>query len=106
VAKSYSSRPTHGADFCAHCGMPGQWLTRPQLMEWLRSNVKASVEIRDSERLELIEVLTKIEAMKADDDKTVAACQMVRGAVPKVWERAKPVLDAVIADAVKKYLGL
>jgi hypothetical protein len=86
--------------------MPGPWLTRPQLMEWLRSNVKASVELPATERLQLIEDLVKLEAMDADDTRTVAAWQRIKSAVPKVWQRAQPVLDAVIADAVKKYLGL
>ena len=106
MVKNYSNTPTHGTDFCGTCGMPGPWLTRAELMAWLRSNVKASLEIPASERLELLEVLTKLEAMKADDDKTVAAWQRVRSALPKVWEKAKPVLDVVVADAVKKYLGL
>lgn len=106
VTAPYSSTPTHGTNFCADCGMPGPWLTRPQLMAWLRSNVKASVEVPASQRLELLEELAKLEEREADDTKTIAAWQKMRGAVPKVWEKARPVLDVVIADAVKKYLGL
>jgi hypothetical protein len=86
--------------------MPGQWLTRPQLMEWLRNQVKASEELPATERLQLIEDLVKLEAMQADDTRTVAAWQKIQGAVPKVWAKAQPVLDAVIVAGVKKYLGL
>jgi hypothetical protein len=74
------------------------------VMEWLRNNVKASVEVPVSERLELLEVLSKLEAMDANDTRTVRSWQRVRGAVPKVWKRAKPVRDALIGEAVKKAL--
>jgi len=75
-------------------------------MEWLRSNVKASVEVPASERLELLEVLTRLEAVDANDTKSVAAWERVRKLAPKVWEKAKPVRDALIGEAVKKLLGL
>src|SRR5713101_991193 len=98
--------PERARDFCANCGTPGPWVTRPQLMEWLRSNVKASVEVPASERLELLEVLTRLEAVDANDTKSVAAWERVRKLAPKVWEKAQPVRDALIGEAVKKLLGL
>jgi hypothetical protein len=73
-------------------------------MEWFRSNVKAAVEIPATERLELLEVLSKLEAMDANDTRAVTSWQRVRGAVPRVWEKAKPVRDALIGEAVKKAL--
>jgi hypothetical protein len=93
-----------GDDYCAGCAMPGPWLERPQLMEWVRSNVKASTEIPASEHLELLKVLSKLEAMDANDTKTVRGWEEVRKLAPKVWEKTKPVRDALIGEAVKKAL--
>jgi hypothetical protein len=81
-------------------------LTRPQLIEWLRTNIKASPEIPTSARLELLDILSKLEAAEPDDTRTVAAWQKIRDLAPKVWARAKPVVDLLIADEVKSLLGL
>jgi len=86
--------------------MPGPWLTRTQLIEWLKSNVKASPEIPASERHDLLDILSKLEKAKPNDTRTVAAWQKIRDAAPGVWRLAKPVIDALIADEVKKLLGL
>jgi len=86
--------------------MPGQWLTRRQLVEWLKSNIKASPEISGSERLDLLDILSKLEDAKTDDTRTVAAWQKIQHAAPKVWRMAKPVIDVLVADEVKKLLGL
>ena len=64
----------------------------------------ASVEVSASERLELLEVLTRLEAMDANDTRTVTSWKKVRDTVPKVWKREKPVRDALIGEAVKKAL--
>jgi hypothetical protein len=101
---SYVGRGQIGSDFCSSCGVPGPWLERPELIGWLRSQVKASGDIAASERLELLEILSKLEAMDANDTRTVTSWQRVRSAVPKVWEKAKPVRDALIGEAVKKAL--
>jgi hypothetical protein len=74
-------------------------------MEWIRSNLKASVDVPASTRLELLEVLSKLEAMDANDTKGIAGWQRIREAAPKVWERTKPVRDALISEAVKKAMG-
>jgi len=106
VSKSYSGKPTHGTNFCANCATPGRWLTRSQLIEWLKSNIKASPEVPASERHDLLDILSKLEDAKADDTKTVAAWKKIQHAAPKVWRMAKPVIDTLIADEVKKLLGL
>jgi hypothetical protein len=95
-----------GFDFCAGCGTPGPWLERPQLMEWIRSNVKASPEISAAARLELIEVLSRLEAMDANDTSAVAGWRRLQELAPKVWEATKPVRDVVIGEVVKRLLGL
>ena len=94
------------SDYCAGCGMPGPWLTRPQLIEWLQTKIKASPDIPATERLELVELLSKLKDAKADDARTVAAWQKIRDSAPKVWKMAKPVIDVLVADEVKKLLGL
>jgi hypothetical protein len=105
IDSAYSDSSGQGRDFCSGCGMPGPWLTRPQLMEWIRSNLQASVDVPASTRLELLEVLSKLEAMDANDTKGIAGWQRIREAAPKVWERTKPVRDALISEAVKKAMG-
>jgi hypothetical protein len=102
----FDLRPDIAHDFCAHCGTPGPWVTRPQLMEWLRNNVKSSPEVPASERLEMIEVLTKLEAMDMNDTRAVAGWRRLEEVAPKVWKAAKPVRDALMGEAVKKLLGL
>jgi len=82
--------------------MPGQWLTRTQLIEWLKTNIKALPDIPALERLELLEVLSKLEGMDANDTRTATSWKRVRDAAPKLWEKAKPVRDALIGEAVKK----
>jgi hypothetical protein len=86
--------------------MPGLWLKRPQVIEWLQTNIKTSPEIPATERLELVELLSKLKDAKADDTRTVAAWQKIQHAAPKVWRMAKPVTDVLVADEVKKLLGL
>ena len=106
ASELFDLRPERARDFCAHCGTPGPWVTRPQLLEWLRSNVKASPEIPAAKRLELLEALTKLEAKESDDTRTAETWKMIRDAAPKMWDKAKPVRDVLIGEAVKKLLGL
>jgi len=75
-------------------------------MEWVKHELQASVDITDPLRLELVTVLDRLKRMDPGDTRTVEVWKRMRDAAPKVWEKAKPVLDLVIADAVKKYLGL
>jgi len=86
--------------------MPGPWLTRSQLIEWLKNNIKASPEIPASERHDLLDILSKLAGAKPDDTKTVAAWQKIQHAAPKLWRMVKPVIDVLVADEVQRLLGL
>jgi hypothetical protein len=98
------SKRERGSDFCASCGAPCPWLTRPQLIEWMRSNVKAAAEVPTPARHELLDILARLEAMDANDTKAVAGWQRISEVAPKVWKAAKPVRDALVGEAVKKAL--
>ena len=96
-----------GQDFCAECAAPAPWLSRPRLLAWVRDQLKASAPSGDVPRtaaLELIEALKRLDAMDADDTKTVAAWEKLREVAPKVWTATKPVRDVLIGAAVKRLL--
>jgi hypothetical protein len=44
--------------------------------------------------------------MDATDTKAIKGWEQIKKAAPNVWEKAKLVLNSVIADGVKKYLSL
>jgi hypothetical protein len=96
-----------GDDFCSRCTSPAPWLSRPRLLAWVRDQLKASAPSGDVPRtaaLELIEALKRLDAMDADDTKTVAAWKKLREVAPKVWTATKPVRDVLIGAAVKRLL--
>jgi hypothetical protein len=96
-----------GQDFCAECASPAPWLSRPRLLAWVRDQLKASAASGDvpcTTALELIEALKRLDAMDADDTKTVAAWKKLREVAPKVWTATKPVRDVLIGAAVKRLL--
>jgi hypothetical protein len=55
--------------------------------------------------LGLAGALKRLDAMGADDAKTVAAWKRLREVAPKVWAATKPVRDVLIGAAVKRLLG-
>ncbi len=98
-----------GADFCATCTNPAPWLSREELMAWMRSQVRASTQsgaIPRSTGLELEEILQRLAAMDPNDSNTVEGWKRLRETLPKVWETVKPVAGTVMGAAVKKWLGL
>ncbi len=104
-AGAYTTQKT-GAPFCANCGKPGQWLTRAELLAWIRNLLRASRELPDDERLELISAFERLDKLDPNDTHTVAAWRWLKRAAPKVWEASKPVLDPLMSEAVKRVLGL
>src|SRR5262249_17104677 len=106
VRHSYSSTPDSGVDFCTMCGEPGPWLTRRDLLAWIKNLLRASPELDPEDRPKLIGMPDGLDALDPDDTKTVEAWQRLRSAAPKVWEMTKPVRDALIGEAVKRILGL
>jgi hypothetical protein len=44
--------------------------------------------------------------MEPNDTKAIAGWEQIKKAAPKVWEAAKPVIQNLVGDAVKKGLGL
>jgi hypothetical protein len=106
---AYSAARNWGADFCGQCASPAPWLSRPRLLAWVRDQLQASAARGDVPRpatLELIEALKRLDAMGADDTRTVEVWKRVREMAPKVWDATKPVRDALIGETVKRLLGL
>jgi hypothetical protein len=98
-----------GEAFCSACATPAPWLSRPRLLAWVRDQLQASAARGDVPRpatLELIEALKRLDAMGADDTRTVEVWKRVREMAPKVWDATKPVRDALIGETVKRLLGL
>ena len=95
-----------GADFCANCGIPGPWLTRDKLIQWIRHQLQADTTMPGATRLELLATMDRLQAMSPDDTKAIAGWEQIKKGAPKVWEVTKPVRDVLISEAVKKALGL
>jgi hypothetical protein len=95
-----------GDHFCAGCGTPGPWLSRSQLMQWLRNQVRASEDVSAATRQELLGVLDRLQDMAPEDPKAVSGWQRIRQAAPRVWEASKSVRDALIGEAVRRLLDI
>jgi len=63
---SHQGRQETGSKFCARCGMPGPWLSRTQLIEWVQNLLKASSELSGAERQELLVVLRQVADIGAE----------------------------------------
>jgi|SRR5229473_1023063 len=105
---SYSGEPDSGDDFCAGCASPAPWLTRAELLNWVRGLLRAAAgrEVMRPTALELVEALKRLDAMDADDTKTAEVWKRVRDVAPKVWKAMEPVRSALIGETVKRVLGL
>jgi hypothetical protein len=53
----------------------------------------------------IFEAFKRLDAMDAEDTKTVAAWKKLREVAPKVWAATKPVRDVLIGETVKRLLG-
>jgi hypothetical protein len=92
-----------GSDFCASCGVPGPWVGRETLIDWLRDRLN-DADLDPAKRSELAGVLDRLATMDPDDAKALPGWQALQRHAPKVWELAKPVLSALIGASLKKYL--
>jgi hypothetical protein len=103
---SYSSTPDSGARFCVFCSTPAPWLERGELMEWVRNQVKASGDLTDAARGELVAVLDRIKDKDMDprDDKAVPGWMRLNNLSPKLFAAIKPVRDALMSEGVERAL--
>ena len=104
----YGSEPDSGDDFCARCTSPAPWLTRAQLLDWVRGLLLASAgrDVLRPTALQLVEALKHLDTMDADDTRTAEVWKRVRESAPKVWKATEPVRHALIGETVKRVLGL
>src|SRR6266536_5871219 len=87
IDSPYSDSSGQGKDFCAGCGMPGPWVSRDQLIQWIRSMIQADPAIPSGTRLDLLAVIERLRAMDANDTKAVAGWKQIKKAAPKAWEK-------------------
>src|SRR2546427_11282339 len=71
-----------GTDFCASCGRPAPWVSRPQLIQWIKGQL-LQVELEPAKRHELQEVLDLIAQMDPDDTKTTPGWEKLRALAPQ-----------------------
>ena len=73
-------------------------------MKWIRGLIQADRDIPSGTRLDLLAAIERLQTMDANDTRTVAGWEHIKKAAPKVWEKMKPVRDALMGEAVKKAL--
>ncbi len=106
MAVGYSTSPGRGTDFCAQCAMPGPWVSRDKLIQWIRHQLQADATMPGATRHELIAAMDRLQGMASDDTKAIPGWQQIREAAPKVWELSKPVLVNILSEELKRRLGL
>lgn len=94
-----------GARFCWQCGSPGPWVSRAELIAWLKDRLPGQ-GLDDATVLKLREVLDKIARMSPDDSIALPGWEELRKLAPKVWDIAKPVMGSLIAESLKRRLGI
>ncbi len=102
-SRTWEPRGEKGTDFCAQCGNPAPWLSRTELIQWLKACVQAT-DLEPAKRRELQEALDRIAELAPDDTKTAAGWDRLRAVAPRVWELAKPVINVLIGEGVRKML--
>ncbi len=90
-------------DFCSMCGHPGQWVSRRDRVLWLKDRLDTDLD--DATALELRELLDRLATMDPNDDRATVAWEKLKRTAPKLWDFGKPVLQTVIGEGLKKYLG-
>jgi hypothetical protein len=106
VEKTYGSRIEHAAKFCPHCSMPAPWTTRQERIVWLSDRVRDEPGLGEAEIVELQELLNRLVEMSPGDQHQLPVWQKVQAIAPKAWAASKPILQSVIADSIKRYVGL
>jgi inorganic pyrophosphatase len=86
--------------------MPGPWVPRAQLIQWIQHQIQAAQDIPGAMRIELLAVVEHLQSMGPNDTTAIAGWEQIKKAAPKVWETVKPVIQTVAGEAVKKALGM
>ncbi len=94
-----------GGDFCNRCACPAPWVSRRNLVLWIKDRITEE-QLEPATALELRELLDRLSVADPNDEKTVAAWQRVKDAAPRVWEYSKPILQTIIGEGLKRFLGL
>jgi hypothetical protein len=102
---SYFTDPHIAASFCADCGEPAPWLSRADLVQWLKHQVQSSSDLPSATRLELREVLEQLQEKDADDARAASAWKRVRELAPKAWAATEKVRDRLISEAIRRMIG-
>ncbi len=91
------------ADFCVSCGRPAPWVSRKDLIGWIKDRL-AFDELDRATALSLREILDRLAEMDPNDDKTVTAWNTIKEKAPKALQAARPFLPDLIGPAVRALL--
>jgi hypothetical protein len=91
------------APFCAECSYPAPWVSRRQLLDWLKDRI-TDERLEPAVTLELRELLDRLADMDPGDTRAAGAWQKIRQLAPRMWGVARPLLDRLISEAVIRLL--
>ena len=69
--------PERAHDFCATCGIPGPWVSRDKLIQWIRHQLQADMTMTSATRLELLAAMDRLQVMSPDDSKAIAGWEQI-----------------------------
>jgi hypothetical protein len=92
-----------GTDFCSHCGTPAPWLSRKKLVQWLKGQ---AFDLEPARRLEVTSFSTAWPTCALTTRRPSQRGRKCRGWRRESGEKAKPVIDILVAEGLKKTLGL
>ena len=92
------------SSFCAHCGRPGSWLGRDDLMDWVRHEVQGSMELSAASRVELMAVLDRVKDMEPTDERAAPGWKRLHDLAPKAFAATKSVREALMQEGVRRAL--
>jgi hypothetical protein len=94
--------------FCEHCGTPQPWATRQQRTGQLYNLIDFEENLDESARLQVVEAIAVLSEPDddAEDERKVRAGEVVRRLAPRTWDTARPLLQSVLSEWLKRKLGL
>jgi hypothetical protein len=96
-------------DFCVKCQKPYPWASREKRLQALYNLIDFADDLDEPTRFEVMDqiaILSRPEEGGEAEERKIAAGLRLKQLAPKVWDLGKEVLAEVLADAVKRGVGL
>ncbi len=91
-----TSPQAHAADWCANCPEPARWVQRREIIQAFQAHLHLGIA-DGALRVHLEGVLDKLARMEADDARTLAGWDEIRGLAPELWRSyVKPILSRLV----------